>query len=271
MPPNTSSRSPRCAVVDPDLERLQLLGDARREVLVVGGEAGDQAAVGGVHRGQQLGLGVHQTTESSGPNGSAWCSDQLAGGASTQAGATYAEVSWPSRKRPAASEPRCRGSPPPRTASSNCSPSSAALRAQITGRSPARAAGRPVSSTASGWPKRRLERRTGRYISRNPATGRRWTTIPRVGGAALLGVLEALAQVLGEQLPLGEVPDAPGVEALLLEEVPTAGSASEVAADPAVGPAADEGQRADLRVADQRVAQLAAAPESRVTGSPARP
>jgi hypothetical protein len=32
----------------------------------------------------------------------------------------------------------------------------------------------------------------------------------RVGGAALLGVLEALADVLGEQRPLSEVPHAPG-------------------------------------------------------------
>jgi hypothetical protein len=47
--------------------------------------------------------------------------------------------------------------------------------------------------------------------------------VARVGGAALLGVLEALGEVGGQLVPLREVPDAPGVQALLLEEVPLAG------------------------------------------------
>ena len=46
------------------------------------------------------------TTESSGPNGSAWCSDQDGGGCSTQAGAAYAETSWPSTKAPSPTDPR---------------------------------------------------------------------------------------------------------------------------------------------------------------------
>ena len=41
------------------LECLQLLGDAGREVHVVGRQAGHQAPVAGIHGREQLGLGVH--------------------------------------------------------------------------------------------------------------------------------------------------------------------------------------------------------------------
>lgn len=46
---------------------------------------------------------------------------------------------------------------------------------------------------------------------------------PGVRRTALLAVLEALLQVLGEHVPLGELPDAPGVQPLLLDEVPLVG------------------------------------------------
>src|SRR4029450_6468873 len=42
--------------------------------------------------------------------------------------------------------------------------------------------------------------------------------IPRVRSAPLLGVFEPLAQMLGEQLPLGEVPYPPRVQPFLLEK-----------------------------------------------------
>ncbi len=76
--------------------------------------------------------------------------------------------------------------------------------------------------------------------------------IAGIGGASLLAVFEPLLQVRGQQVPLGELPDAPGVEALLLEEVPFA-RVDQRGRDLAAGGApADEGQAADLRCADQR-------------------
>ncbi len=81
-----------------------------------------------------------------------------------------------------------------------------------------------------------------------------------VGGAPLLGVLEALAQVLGQEMPLGEVPDAPGVQALLLEHVPASGVGQGHGGPPAVGPAPDERQRTDAVAADEGLAQVAADP-----------
>ena len=81
----------------------------------------------------------------------------------------------------------------------------------------------------------------------------------RVRGAALLAVLEALADVGGERVPLGEVPDAPGVEALLLDHVPLVGVEQRGGDLAAVGAAADEGDRADLGRADQHLGELLAA------------
>src|SRR5207248_10550308 len=49
----------RPGLVDAHLERLEVDGQLRRHLLVVAGEAGDQGAVGRVHRGEQLLLGVH--------------------------------------------------------------------------------------------------------------------------------------------------------------------------------------------------------------------
>ena len=79
-----------------------------------------------------------------------------------------------------------------------------------------------------------------------------------IGRAPLLGVLEALAHVLGEQVPLVELPDAPGVETLLLEEVPTLRVRQRRGSSPAVGSPAHEGQCPDALTADQHLAELAA-------------
>ena len=81
-----------------------------------------------------------------------------------------------------------------------------------------------------------------------------------VGRAALLGVFETLAQVLGQQVPLGEVPDAPGVEAFLFEHVAPAGVGQRHRRPPAVGPTADEGEGADAVAADERLAQVSTDP-----------
>src|SRR5207342_2027414 len=51
--------TPAARSIDAYLEGLQLLGDARREVHVVGRQAGHQAPVAGIHGREQLGLGVH--------------------------------------------------------------------------------------------------------------------------------------------------------------------------------------------------------------------
>ena len=82
--------------------------------------------------------------------------------------------------------------------------------------------------------------------------------VARVRGAALLGVLEALLEVRREFLPPAVIPDPPGVEALLLEEVALARVGEGRRRLASIGPAADESQCADLRCADQGVAELAA-------------
>ncbi len=84
--------------------------------------------------------------------------------------------------------------------------------------------------------------------------------IAGIGGAPLLAVFEALAQMRGQQLPLGELPDAPGVEALLLEEVPLA-RVDQSGRDLAAGGAStDEGQSTDLRRPHQCTRQPGAGP-----------
>jgi hypothetical protein len=95
--------------------------------------------------------------------------------------------------------------------------------------------------------------------------------VARVGGAALLGVLEALGEVGGELVPLREVPDPPGVEALLLEEVALAGVGERRRRLAAVGPAADEGQAADLLRADEDVTELRADAGQQRHGQPRAP
>ena len=235
-------------LVDADLERLQLLGDARGEVGVVGGDRRDERAVGGVHRREQLGLGVD-------------ADDRV------ERAERLGVVQRPLRgrlehARRARRRPRCparrgtgrrrasrgtAGAPRPRIASSNCSAQLGGLargddRAEVElGQRVVRASRPRAGGRTAGL------RRTGRYISRNAGSSSALHDVPRVGGAALLGVLEALLQVPAEQSShWREVPDAPGVEALLLEEVPLAGVGERRRGLATVGPAADEGQRADL-------------------------
>ena len=93
----------------------------------------------------------------------------------------------------------------------------------------------------------------------------------RVGGAALLGVLEAFADVLGEQRPLAEVPDAPGVEPFLLQEVPAAPIRERGRAPRGRWTAAaDERQRAEAGLLTSTSPSFDPGPESRVIGRPAR-
>src|SRR5438067_7665096 len=80
----------------------------------------------------------------------------------------------------------------------------------------------------------------------------------RVRGAPLLAVLEALADVPGQQVPLGELPDAPRVEPLLLDHVALVGVEQRGGDLATVGPAADEGHRADLGCPDQYLGKLLA-------------
>ena len=129
-------------------------------------------------------------------------------------------MSWPGRKRPSPSEPRYSGSarPPQRLVDlvgELAGLARADHRAEVQlGQRVVRARRRPAGGRSAG------RRSTGRYVVEERGEQPALHDEARVGGAALLGVLEALAEVLGEQRPLGEVPDAPGVEALLLEEVP---------------------------------------------------
>src|SRR4029450_4302166 len=84
--------------------------------------------------------------------------------------------------------------------------------------------------------------------------------IPRVRGAPLLGVLEPLAQMLGEQLPLGEVPYPPRIQPFLLEKVAATAVGQGSRGAPPVGSASDERECPYAGIADQDVAQLAADP-----------
>ena len=52
--------APGAGSVDADLEGVDLVGQLPGEPLVVAGDRGHQAAVGGVHLGHQLGRGVDQ-------------------------------------------------------------------------------------------------------------------------------------------------------------------------------------------------------------------
>ena len=81
---------------------------------------------------------------------------------------------------------------------------------------------------------------------------------PRVRRAALLAVLEALADVGGQRVPLGVLPDAPRVEALLLDHVALVGVEQGGGHLAAVGAATDEGDRADLGRADEHLGELLA-------------
>ena len=66
-----------------------------------------------------------------------------------------------------------------------------------------------------------------------------------VGRASLLGVFEPPSHMLRQEMPLREVPDAPRVQAFLLEHVPSAGVGERDGRPPPVGPAAHEGQCPD--------------------------
>src|SRR5215212_3107328 len=59
-PERLSLVAPGAGSVDADLEGVDLVGQLPGEPLVVAGDGGDQAAVGGVHLGHQLGGGVDQ-------------------------------------------------------------------------------------------------------------------------------------------------------------------------------------------------------------------
>ena len=76
-----------------------------------------------------------------------------------------------------------------------------------------------------------------------------------VSRAALLAVLVALLQVPCEEIPLGESPDTPGVQALLLEEVTTTGVSEGRSGLAAIGTATDEGESTDALAADEDVAE----------------
>ncbi|CAB5002400.1 unannotated protein [freshwater metagenome] len=80
----------------------------------------------------------------------------------------------------------------------------------------------------------------------------------RVGGAALLAVLIALLQMPGQEIPLREAPDAPRVQALLLEEVATAGVGERRCGLATVRAATDECERTDALAADEDVAERGA-------------
>src|SRR6202034_1227243 len=78
--------------------------------------------------------------------------------------------------------------------------------------------------------------------------------VARVGGAPLFGVFEAFSDVLGQEVPLREVPHTPGIEALLLEHATSAGVRQGDGGAPTVRPSAPEDESAYSLRADQYVA-----------------
>jgi hypothetical protein len=76
-----------------------------------------------------------------------------------------------------------------------------------------------------------------------------------IRGAPLFGVFKAFPNVLRQELPLGEVPYAPRVEAFLFEHVPPVGIGEGDGGSAAVRPPADEHEGPDSVGADQHVAQ----------------
>ena len=207
-------------------------------------------------------------TESIGPNGSAWCSDHAAGGCRTQAGGHVGRGVLSVEEGPVAHR-----APVQRDAAAP--DGLVPLGAQVGGlggvddRAEVQVRERLVG-LGDGQRMAEADRLDHRQVRleecrEQPALDH----IAGVGGAALLGVLEPLAQVLGQEVPLGEVPDAPGVEALLFEHVPPAGVGQRHRRPPAVGPPADERQGPDAVAADECLAEMTARP--RTAGSPADP
>ena len=179
MPPKTSSRSPRVrGLLTPTLKAWSSSVDLRGEVRVVGGDAGDERAVGGVHRREQLGLGVDDDDRVE-------RAERL--GVVQRPGVRRlraprrrdvgARCPGPSRNRAVGRASRGRAGCRRRgRASSNCSASSLALAALMSGpevelgqrvvRVARPPAGARTAATAA----------TGRYMSRNAGNSSRWTT-----------------------------------------------------------------------------------------------
>src|SRR3954466_13280054 len=82
--------------------------------------------------------------------------------------------------------------------------------------------------------------------------------ISGIGGAPLLRVFEALGEVGPEEIPLREVPDTPGIEPLLLEDVPLACVGQGGCCLAPIRATADESQCSDLLRANQHVTEFAA-------------
>ena len=92
--------------------------------------------------------------------------------------------------------------------------------------------------------------------------------IPRICGAALFRVLEPFPQVRRERVPVGEIPDTPRVQTLLLEDVsPVRIRESDRGLAP-IRPAPDEGEGPDLRRLDERVAEIGADAGDECYGKP---
>ena len=114
--PSTTRRARRTArrgrrgergLLMPTLNACRSSASLAGQLLVVAGEAGHQRAVGGVHRGEQLVLGVHHDDGVDRAERLGVHAARLRrAGRAARPGATYAEVSWPGRNRPSSSEPR---------------------------------------------------------------------------------------------------------------------------------------------------------------------
>ena len=150
-----------------------------------------------------------------------------------------------------------------------CSRAPSALAAEISG--PKSSAG---SSSSRPPPRRPAGARSGRDCDhrqvRRPGTSPRARAARRSAGRRCSAAWRTRSPCAGagRAVPVGELPDAPGVEALLLEHVPLAGVDELRGHLAAVVPAADERQRADLRRAHQRVRQLRAVTGEQRDGQP---
>ena len=261
-PPNGSSRSPReRGLLMPTLNACRSTASLPASSVSSQARLATSAPLEAFIAASSSSVVSTTTIVSTGPNGSACISRDRPGGASSTDGATYAEVSCPARNgAPVELAPVQRH----RAAADRL----VDLAAQLVGLGGAdqraevqlgqRVAGGPV--VADGERVAEPDRADHRQVHVEELVDQvALHDEPRVRGAALLAVLEALLEVRGEQVPLGEVPDAPGVEALLLDEVPLVGVEQRGGDLAAVGAAADERDRADLGCADQHLGQLLAA------------
>lgn len=198
-----------------------------------------------------------RTIVSTGPKGSAWWSGEDGGGFRRVTGWTYAPVSWPGRKRASPSHSVQRYGAPVDGLGDLVGQllglgrvddgPEVQLRVRVVG---------VLHGQRVADPERADRRKVrGQELVEQCALDDE----ARVRRAALFAVVEELGNDGGEGVPVGVVPDAPGVQALLFQYVAFAEVGDGGGHGGAGVAAADEGDTADLGGADQRLGQFASA------------